>query len=76
MGRTIVHDLEAEGYSGGRGEGHPLSRLRQVDHRTIQSIIIKNVKYYLASKSKLEGFTAPDRETRPKWDKTKLRVVQ
>ena len=74
MGRTIVHDLQAPGYYGGRGEGYALSRLRQVDHRTIQSIILKNVRYFLASKSKLAGFTGPDRDTRPKWDSSKLKV--
>lgn len=60
MGRSLVIDLEA-----------PLeNNFRQVDHRTIQSIILKNVKYSLGKKSTLASLVVPER----KWDLSKLQV--
>ena len=57
LGRTLVIDLENPGF-------------KQVDHRTIQWIIIRNTKYVLGKKSQEE---APEAEKRAeKWDCGKL----
>lgn len=64
MGRTLVIDLEAPIYN----------RFRQVDHRTIQSIILRNVKYTLGRKSTLKDLELPKEEPRYKWDVKKLQV--
>ena len=58
MGRSLVIDLEAAAPN----------NFRQVDHRTIQSIIWRNVKYCLGTKSTLntlEGWKYSETE---KWD--------
>lgn len=60
MGRSLVIDLEAPSFN----------NFRQVDHRTIQSIILKNVKYSLGKKSTLSSLVAPEK----KWDLSKLQV--
>lgn len=60
MGRSLVIDLDA-----------PTSNnFRQVDHRTIKFIILKNVKYTLGKKSTLDSLVAPT----DKWDQSKLQV--
>ena len=58
LGRTTVIDLDAA----------LENNFRQVDHRTIQSIIIKNVKYVLGKKS-----PAAEKEiAAANWDYTKI----
>ena len=64
MGRSLVLDLEAPA----------TNRWRQVDHRTIQSIILRNVKYTLGKKSTLSSQEEPKFNLRPKWDAKKLKV--
>jgi len=64
MGRTLVIDLNAPIWN----------RFRQVDHRTIQSIILKNVKYNLGRKSTLKSLEMPKEPPRTKWDVSKLKV--
>ena len=63
MGRSLIIDLNA-----------PLdNRFRQVDHRTIQSIVLRNVKYNLAKKSTLNTLIPFDGDTqKPKWTLSKL----
>jgi len=64
MGRSLVIDLEA-----------PIAnRFRQVDHRTIQSIIFKNVKYNLNKKSALASADIKNHLATNKWDGSKLSV--
>ena len=61
LGRTHVIDLDA-----------PLeNNSRQVDHRTIQSIIIKNVKYTLGKK---KAQAAAEQAAAANWDHTKIAV--
>lgn len=65
LGRSLIVDLEAPIYN----------RYRQVDHRTIQYIILRNVKYKLASKSNLEEFQKRQEDKpkpKEKWDLKKL----
>jgi hypothetical protein len=64
MGRSLVIDLEAP-------EGN---RFRQVDHRTIQSIILKNIKYNLGKKSTLSSIEGYKWHPTSKWDGNKLKV--
>ena len=67
LGRSLIVDLEAPIYN----------RYRQVDHRTIQSIVLRNVKYKLGSKSQLAEFQKQQEEApkkKEKWDLTKLKV--
>lgn len=61
LGRTLVIDLEAgpEGF-------------KQVDHRTIKWIILKNTKYVLGKKSAGANDQAPKELN--KWDQSKLAV--
>ena len=64
MGRSLIIDLQ----------GSAEHRFKQVDHRTIESIIIKNVKFNLGKKSTLntlEGWKWSETE---KWNQTKLEV--
>lgn len=63
MGRSLVIDLNAPAGS----------NFRQVDHRTIQSIIFKNVKYSLGKKSTLNTLTASN-SSDTKWNLSKLAV--
>lgn len=58
MGRSLVIDLEHG------------NTFKQVDHRTIKSIILRNVKYVLGKKSTLDQLVASDR----KWNPTELAV--
>lgn len=63
MGRSLIIDLNA-----------PASNnFRQVDHRTIQSIILRNVKYVLGNKSGLSAFKPPLNKD-AKWNGSKLAV--
>lgn len=55
----------------------PVNNIRQVDHRTIEYIIFKNVKYCLGTKAK--GQTNDDLPLKhvmgtPKWDGSKIGV--
>ena len=66
LGRSLVIDLKADSQA---------NRFRQIDHRTIESIIFKNVKYVL----KKGGKSFSDIDTHipkdePKWDASKLKV--
>ena len=63
MGRSLIIDLNAPSNN----------NFRLVDHRTIQSIILKNVKYILGTKSGLASFT-PSTSGDSKWDVRKLAV--
>lgn len=62
LGRTLVIDVEA-GY-------------KQVDHRTIQFIILKNVKYTLGRKSPSSSQVqeAAQEDGTAKWDGSKLAI--
>ena len=66
LGRSLVIDLKADSAA---------NRFRQIDHRTIESIIFKNVKYVLKkggkSFSDIDTYIAKDQ---PKWDASKLKV--
>lgn len=62
LGRSLVHDLETKAES----------KVRMVDHRTIDYIIFKNVKYVLGKK-KAEEEEKRDRDA-PKFDINKLAV--
>lgn len=65
MGRSLVIDLEAPAGN----------NFRQVDHRTIKSIVLRNVRYVLGRKStlsSLEGWKPDEKEG--KWNESKLRV--
>ena len=65
LGRSLVIDLKADGDN----------KFRQVDHRTIESIIFKNTKYALKKGGK--GFGDIDTSIpkgEAKWDATKLNV--
>ena len=44
-----------------------------MDHRTIQSIILRNVKYSLGKTSTLDSLEKPQSDE-PKWDLNKLSV--
>ena len=65
LGRSLVIDLGATSES----------KFRQVDHRTIESIIFKNVKYVLTKGGK--SFSDIDTQIpkdEPKWDSSKLAI--
>jgi len=65
MGRSTVIDLNAPIYN----------NFRQVDHRTIEYIIYKNVKYSLGSKSpETEELPIKYDAKEPNWNETKLKV--
>ena len=65
MGRSLVIDLEAPADS----------NFRQVDHRTIQSIIWRNVKYTLGKKSTMSTLDSLTfKSTDAKWNSSKLKV--
>ena len=60
LGRSLVIDLKADGEA---------NKFRQIDHRSIQSIIFKNVKYVLKKGGK--SFSEIDTnipKDAPKWD--------
>jgi len=65
LGRSLVIDLKAD----------PSNRFRQIDHRTIESSIFKNVKYVL--KKGGQSFSQIDTsipKDEPKWDSSKLKI--
>ena len=68
LGRSVVINLDAP--SG--------KNIRQVDHRTIDYIIHRNVKYSLgkrtAAQADLELPVKPDRKAATRWDESKLKV--
>ena len=65
MGRTLVIDCQAPADN----------RFRQVDHRTIQSLILRGVKYNLGKKSTLSSQSdQPFSNIKQKWDPSKLQV--
>ena len=65
MGRSLVIDLNAP-----EGKGY-----RQVDHRTIQWIVYKNVKYILGKKNTgIEELPLKPDYTKAKWDEKNLAV--
>lgn len=64
MGRTLVHVPNTSDKENGYA---------QIDHRTIQYIILRNVKYSLGSKSTLSTLAKPDIDA-PKFDLRKLAV--
>jgi len=65
LGRSLVIDLKATSDS----------KFRQVDHRTIESIIFKNVKYELKKGGKrFEDVDMEIPKDEPKWDATQLKV--
>ena len=63
FGRSLVVDLDAD------------SGFKQVDHRTINWIIYKNVKYSLGKSAKKEGAPAKPAEG-PRWDASRIQVGQ
>jgi len=67
LGRSTVIDLSSK---------HE-NKFRQVDHRTIEHIILKNVKYVLKKSGKKDQKKEDDEEKKkdkPKWDTSKLAV--
>ena len=65
MGRSTVIDLNAPIYN----------NFRQVDHRTIEYIIYKNVKYTLGKKAPgTEELPVKYDSKVPKWNESKLKV--
>lgn len=62
LGRSTVIDLSAK---------HD-SKFRQVDHRTIEYIILKNVKYSLKAKGGKKAKLVDDSKKLDKWDVTKV----
>lgn len=64
MGRSLVIDLNAP----------ESNRFRQVDHRTIKSIILRNVKYNIAKKSTLSTLEGWKYSETAKWDGNKLSI--
>jgi len=70
LGRSTVIDLSSDAPS----------KFRQVDHRSIEAIVLKNVKYTLKKGSKAKKENEDDEEEKkeakgaPKWDKRKLEV--
>jgi len=68
MGRSVVIDLDAP----------KKSNVRKIDHRTINFIIFKNVKYTLGTKAKADkdlDLPIPfPKDAVAKWDESKLKV--
>ena len=65
LGRSLVIDLSCGGPN----------KFRQVDHRSIESIIFKNVKYVLKKGAKRGDDDEEEKKKgEPKWDSTKLAV--
>jgi len=62
LGRSLVIDLNA----------NPKSNFRQVDHRTINWIIFKNVKYSVGKKTHTEELPLKAESGVDKWDSSKL----
>lgn len=65
LGRSVVIDLEAPKFS----------NFRQVDHRSIDWIVFKNVKYSLGKRETgIDELPLKVDRTAPKWDLKKLAV--
>ena len=64
LGRSTVIDLTAK----------TENKFRQIDHRTIESIIFKNVKYSLKKGAKKVEEDEEKKKDGPKWDAKKLAV--
>jgi len=64
LGRSTVIDLTAK----------TDNKFRQIDHRTIESIIFKNVKYSLKKGAKKIEDDEEKKKDEPKWDSKKLAV--
>lgn len=60
LGRSLVIDLASKGF-------------RQIDHRSIESIVFQNVKYLLKKGAKAEEMEKPARDE-PKWNSASLAV--
>ena len=62
LGRSLVIDLSSDGDN----------KFKQIDHRSIDHIILRNVKYVLkkGAKGEEEAF----KKDAPKWDSTRLAV--
>lgn len=63
LGRSLVIDLTAEGDN----------KIRQIDHRTIESITFKNVKYVLKKSGKKQDLEEEKKAERY-WDPAKLAI--
>lgn len=64
LGRSLVIDLNSEAPH----------NFKQVDHRTIKSIILRNVKYSLGKKSTLDSLQGWSYHPSHKWNVSKLAV--
>ena len=64
LGRSLVIDLSAP----------TESKFRQIDHRSIDFIIFRNVKYILKQGAKSPEADEKYDKDAPKWDKTNLAV--
>jgi hypothetical protein len=64
LGRSLVIDLNAP----------KDNNFRYVDHRTIEYIIFKNVKYSLGRKTETEELPIRHDKDLPRWDQSKLKV--
>lgn len=63
LGRSLVIDLSAKGDN----------KFRQIDHRSIESIVFQNVKYVLKKGAKAEEPEKPEKD-QPKWNSANLAV--
>ena len=64
LGRSLVIDLSATSEN----------KYRQIDHRSIDFIIFKNIKYILKKGAKSTDFDEKEDKNAPKWDKNSLSV--
>ena len=64
LGRSLVIDLNAP----------KDNNFRYVDHRTIEYIIFKNVKYSLGRKTETEELPIRHDKDLPRWNQSKLKV--
>lgn len=64
LGRSLVTDLNAP----------KDNNFRYVDHRTIEYIIFKNVKYSLGRKTETEELPIRHDKDLPRWNQSKLKV--
>lgn len=64
LGRSLVIDLNAT----------TESKFRQIDHRTIESITLRNVLYSLKKAGAKAAAVEEAKKDAPKWDYSKLRV--
>ena len=64
LGRSLVIDLTADSEN----------KFRQIDHRSIDFIIFRNVKYTLKKGAKSQDLDEKEDKNAPLWDKDSLRV--